>query len=129
MKFTAIFVLATLFVCAYSHPLEERVDSVQLEDINNKEYFILDTPLMELELNHHLRLKREPKKRRGSAEVSVNRDRQGTDVNARVNARIWESKNGRSELNGEANYNRHFGGSAGSSRPNYGAGLNFVHRF
>lgn len=123
MKISVIFVFAVLFVCVYTHPVEQTVDLAELEN-ETKSFDALED-----ESVHH-REKREPKKkRRGSAEVSVNRDRGGTDVDARVNAHIWQSKNGRSELNGEANYNKHFGGPSGNSRSNYGGGINFIHRF
>lgn len=61
--------------------------------------------------------------------VSVDRSRQGTNLAAEAQARLWESRNGRSSLDGQANYNQHFGGPAGRQRPNYGAGLTFKHRF
>lgn len=129
MKFAACLVLAFLFESIHAHPIDEVEDIGQLQVQETPLNQQVDSPMGVEVLEVHLREKREPKKKRGSAEVSVNRDRAGTDVNARVNANIWESRNGRSQLNGEANYNRHFGGPGGSSRPNYGAGLNFVHRF
>lgn len=61
--------------------------------------------------------------------VSVDHSRQGTNVAAEAQARLWQSQNRRSTLDGQANYNQHFGGPAGRQRPNYGAGLTFKHRF
>lgn len=67
---------------------------------------------------------------RGGASLDVNHaHRFGTDVGASGNANLWKSPNGMSRLDGTANYNRHFGGPGGRSSPNYGAGLNFNHRF
>lgn len=53
----------------------------------------------------------------------------GTNVGVHGNANVWRSNNGRSSLDANANYNRQFGGPFGAGRPNYGAGLNFIHRF
>lgn len=67
---------------------------------------------------------------RGGASVNANHaHRFGTDVGASGNANLWKSNNGNSRLDGTANYNQHFGGPTGRSRPNFGAGLNFNHRF
>lgn len=66
---------------------------------------------------------------RGNAAVSAHQNKFGTDVGANLDANLWRSRDGRSELNGQANYNQHFGGPSGHSRPNYGAGLIFNHRF
>lgn len=67
---------------------------------------------------------------RGGASFDANHARHmGTDLNAQGNLNLWRSQNGRSNLDGTANYNQHFGGPGGRSRPNYGAGINFVHRF
>lgn len=67
---------------------------------------------------------------RGGASVNADHTRHlGTDVGVTGNANLWRSPNGRSNLDGTANYNRHFGGPFGNSRPNYGAGLQFNHRF
>lgn len=67
---------------------------------------------------------------RGGASATVDHTRHfGTDVGVQGNANIWRSNNGRSTLDGTANYNRHFGGPFGTGRPNYGAGLQFTHRF
>lgn len=53
----------------------------------------------------------------------------GTDVSAQVGTRLWQSQNGRTDLNGQGSYNQHFGGPYGNSRPNFGGGLTLVHRF
>lgn len=53
----------------------------------------------------------------------------GTDVGVSGNANVWKSQNGRSSLDANAGYNRHFGGPGGTGRPNYNGNLNFVHRF
>lgn len=67
---------------------------------------------------------------RGGGSIDANHARHfGTDVNAQGNVNLWKSHNGRSQLDGTANYNQHFGGPFGRSRPSYGGGLNFVHRF
>lgn len=66
---------------------------------------------------------------RGSVSVGVNRDRSGTNVNAEAQAKLWESNNKRSSVDANANYNQRFGGPGGRSRPNYGAGVQFSHRF
>lgn len=66
---------------------------------------------------------------KNSVNVGVEHSRQGTDVAIEAQRRLWESQNGRNSLDGQANYNQHFGGPAGRQRPNYGAGLMFRHRF
>lgn len=67
---------------------------------------------------------------RAGASVDANHVRHfGTDLNAQGNVNLWRANNGRSQLDGTANYNQHFGGPGGRSRPNYGAGISFVHRF
>lgn len=67
---------------------------------------------------------------RGGATVNANHaHRFGTDVGASANANLWRSHNGMSSLDGNANYNRHFGGPSGTGRPNYGVGATFRHRF
>lgn len=53
----------------------------------------------------------------------------GTDVGVSGNANIWRSPNGRTSLDANAGYNRHFGGPTGTGRPNYNGNLNFIHRF
>lgn len=67
---------------------------------------------------------------RGGASISADHTRHfGTDVGVSGNANLWRSNNGRSNLDATANYNRHFGGPYGTGAPNYGAGLQFNHRF
>lgn len=50
------------------------------------------------------------------------------DLDVRAERNLWRSGDGRSNLDGYANYNRHYG-SPGTTRPNYGAGVMFTHRF
>lgn len=74
--------------------------------------------------------KREKRQDRGSVSATVERNRQaGTNLNLEAQARLWQSQNRRSTLDGTANYQRNYGGQFGTGRPNYGVGLNFVHRF
>lgn len=73
------------------------------------------------------RVKRQ--QRNGQVSVGVERSRQGTDVSAQVQRNLWRSNNGRSTLDGNAHVQQHFGGPAGRQRPNYGAGVQFTHRF
>nr|WOJ43253.1 attacin 3 [Lasioderma serricorne] len=53
----------------------------------------------------------------------------GTDLSAQGNLNLYRSQNGRTTLDANARYDRHFGGPFGTGRPNYGGGLNFNHRF
>lgn len=119
MKYAVAFVLTFLFVNVLTHPAQK------LEDIEQ-------IPLAEhsygVEVDEMELLSRQ-KRQHGTAEVNVQRDRFGTNLGANVNANIWQTRDGRGQLTGQANYNRHFGGPGGSSRPNYGVGLNYVHRF
>ncbi|XP_055383841.1 diptericin-D-like [Condylostylus longicornis] len=55
--------------------------------------------------------------------------KQGFDLNLGAQAKIWESQNGRNTLHGTGTYSQHLGGPYGNSRPNYGGGLSFTHRF
>ncbi|KAJ8896106.1 hypothetical protein PR048_001448 [Dryococelus australis] len=67
---------------------------------------------------------------RGGAAVDVSRTPGfGTQVGAQGAANLWRSQDGRSSLDANARWSRNYGGPWGTSRPNYGAGLNFVHRF
>lgn len=67
---------------------------------------------------------------RAAGSIDANHARHlGTDLKAQGNVNLWRSNNGRSQLNGTANYDQHFGGSGGRSPPNFGGGINFVHRF
>lgn len=130
--FVSILFTIALAVFATGFPVEEseQTELLQLET---------EKPINRIEavkdsLNdkqpQHSREKREPRKRkRFDSNVDVQHSRQGTDLSASVGGQIWQSQNGRSEVNGNANYNRHFGGPSGSSRPNYGAGVQFRHRF
>lgn len=73
---------------------------------------------------------RQKRQDRGSVSATVDRNRQsGTNVNLEAQARLWQSQNRQSTLDGNANYQRNFGGQFGTGRPNYGVGLNFRHRF
>lgn len=53
----------------------------------------------------------------------------GTDVGVSGNTNIWRSPNGRTSVDANAGYNRHFGGPGGTGRPNYNGNINFNHRF
>lgn len=81
-------------------------------------------------LNNDEYVQRSKRQDRGSVSVGAGHiHKQGTDFNVDAQANLWRSQNGRSSLDANANYNRHYGGSGGTGRPNYGAGLNFRHRF
>lgn len=60
------------------------------------------------------------------ASIDVQRQRGGTSVNAQV-GRVWESNNGNTRVEANANYGRDYG--RGGSRPNYGGNIQFRHRF
>lgn len=67
---------------------------------------------------------------RGGAAINANHAHHfGTDVGVTGNANVWRSNNGRSSLDANANYNRHFGGPFGTGKPNYGGGVMFTHKF
>lgn len=51
-----------------------------------------------------------------------------TGVNAAGSVRLWESQNQRNQLHGMGSYGQVFT-PYGNSRPNYGFGLGYVHRF
>lgn len=75
-------------------------------------------------------LNRQKRQDRGSITTTVERNRQtGTNLNVEAQARLWQSQNRQSTLDGTANYQRNYGGQFGTGRPNYGVGLNFIHRF
>lgn len=58
-----------------------------------------------------------------------NTHRFGTDVSAQGNLNLYRGNNGRTTLDANAGYNRHFGGPGGTGKPNYGGGLQFNHRW
>lgn len=67
---------------------------------------------------------------RGGASLDANHARHmGTDINTQGNVNLWKSHNGRSQLDGTANYNQHYDGPGGRRPPSYGGGINFIHRF
>lgn len=71
------------------------------------------------------------KNERGSVNVEVSENRRWgtTDLNAEARGRLWQSDDSRSSLDGNAFYQRQYGGQFGTQRPNYGGGVTFTHRF
>lgn len=61
--------------------------------------------------------------------VEINHGELGTDVRARVETQLWQSKDGQTELTGYGNYGRHYGGPGGNSQPSYGYGFGLNHNF
>ncbi|KDR23017.1 attacin-B-like [Zootermopsis nevadensis] len=53
----------------------------------------------------------------------------GTKVSAQVQGNLWRGSSGRSTLDANAGWSRSFGGPWGASRPNFGGGISFRHRF
>lgn len=53
----------------------------------------------------------------------------GTNVGAHANTNLWRSDNGHSSLDANVNYNRQFGSPFGKTKPNYGGGIHFGHKF
>lgn len=53
----------------------------------------------------------------------------GTDVYVSGQKQLWQSGNRQNELHGGASYGQHFGGPYGNSRPQFGVGATYVHRF
>lgn len=133
--FASVFVLVTIVVFTVAYPLNNESEyTIESQPMNwsTAQYLALPSESAFSEqstLNLHLREKREPRKRRGEASIGIERNRLGTDVNAQVQRNLWQSQNGRSNLDGNANFQQHFGGPAGRQRPNYGAGVQFTHRF
>lgn len=67
---------------------------------------------------------------RGGLSASANNVRHlGTDVNVGGNANVWQSRDGRSSVDVNGGYNRHYGGPGGTGKGNYNAGAQFSHRF
>nr|WCZ69497.1 attacin-like 1 c-1315 [Carausius morosus] len=67
---------------------------------------------------------------RGGASVDVSRTPGfGTQVSAQGNANLWRSNDRMSSLDANARWSRNYGSPWGTSRPDYGAGLTFTHRF
>lgn len=62
----------------------------------------------------------------GQAGVDIKNQRGTTSVNAQV-GRVWESNNGRTRVEANANYGRDYGRHG--SRPNYGANVGLTHRW
>lgn len=137
--FASISVLIAFVVIAAAYPVDdESKHTIQPQMMNLDwpagHYFQhpdeLTSDAQAFALDSHLREKREPRKRRGEASVDIQHNhRMGTDLNAQVQSNLWQSRNGRSNLDGNANFQQHFGGPGGRQRPNYGAGVQFTHRF
>ena len=83
--------------------------------------------LWDSDLDEVFRPRRESPRFEGS--IGVNRNQFGTDVDAEAKARLWQSQNGRTQVNGNANFDQHFGGPAGRQRPNIRGGVRFTHSF
>lgn len=69
---------------------------------------------------------RQRRQAQNQASVDVRRQGGGTGVNAQV-GRVWQSNNGNTRVEANANWGRNFG--HGGTRPNYGANVQFTHRF
>lgn len=50
---------------------------------------------------------------------------QGTDVGAEAGGKVWESKDGKMDVQAKGRYDQHFGGPYGKSQPNYGGAVRF----
>lgn len=61
--------------------------------------------------------------------VNVDHGKQGTNVAVDAQRRLWESRNGRTTVDGQASYSQHFGGPAGRQPAQRGVGVMFRHRF
>lgn len=60
----------------------------------------------------------------------VNHSRgQGTNVYVDGQARVYQSDNKRHEVHVNGQYGQHLGGPYGNSRPSYGGGVQYTHRF
>ncbi|KAI7815566.1 attacin 2, partial [Rhyzopertha dominica] len=53
----------------------------------------------------------------------------GTDLSATGKVNLYRGNGGRTTLDANAQYNRHFGGPFGTGKPNYGGNVIFTHRF
>nr|ABG21230.1 diptericin [Mayetiola destructor] len=53
----------------------------------------------------------------------------GTDVYVDGQARVYQSDNKRHEVYVNGQYGQHLGGPYGNSRPSYGGGVSYTHRF
>lgn len=104
MNFSIIVIFSVLLVCAYSYPQN-------LPNLNFGNAF------------------KPPQSPPVNTNIYVGHGKLGTDINAQVGARLWQSQNGRTDLNGQGSYSQHLGGPYGNSRPNFGGGLTLVHRF
>lgn len=62
----------------------------------------------------------------GQASVDIKQNRGTTSVNAQV-GRVWESNNGRTRVEANANYGRDYG--RGGSKPNYGGNIGISHKW
>lgn len=138
-----VFILFAVIAATQSYVLENEQDFQQ--QLANQEYYIDGmeqqtqdvyreprSTLIEEYDNHGNanNFVREKRQDRGSITATVERNRQiGTNLNVEAQARLWQSQNRRSTLDGTANYQRNYGGQIGTGRPNYGVGLNFIHRF
>lgn len=131
--FASISVLVAFVVVAAAYPVEDQSE-YSIHPVMMDSNWPADPPNgaatePRATLDLHLREKREPRRKRGEASVGIERNRMGTDINAQVQSNLWQSRNGRSNLDANANFQQHFGGPAGRQRPNYGAGVQFSHKF
>lgn len=138
MHNTRIFILCALIAASQSYVLQndQANEEYYFDDIqrNQQVYRQPKFQYVEEDEPHQqgilIALNRPKRQDHGSVSATVERNRQlGTNLNVEAQARLWESQNRRSTLDGTAHYQRNYGGQIGNQRPNYGVGLNFIHRF
>lgn len=127
-SFVSIVVLVAFAAVAATYPVENEFDDIMLPQIGDIDWPSSSTSDAHATVDLHLREKREPRKKHRAIVDIQHTHRGGTDVNAQVQRNLWSSPNGRSTLDGNANFNQHFG-RGGGHRPNYGAGVQFNHKF
>lgn len=133
MKVVSLFVVCLFIACAAHQSMAYPTDALYSasDNIPPVHEFIEGSSLS----YETIESQRTPDRLRRAADdrfqgnLGINHGNLGTDVNAAARANLWQSTNGRNDLHGQVNYGQHFGGPAGRQPPNYGAGLQFTHRF
>lgn len=127
---SALILLPFLVVVLNAAAISSESEVAPLVEIGDYELVIGDyEPIPLRVLTRDRRQAKDKDQGRGSVGVDVQRGQQGTTVTADGKYNVYSSPNGRTTVDAHGQYQRNYGGPYGTSRPNYGAGVMFRHRF
>lgn len=114
------FICLALIIVCIAVANQAAVIQPELVSLNQPNYF--DNEIVDFKTEHSRQ-----RRQNNQASIGVENQRHGgTNVNAQV-GRVWESNNGKTRVEANANWSKQFG--HGGGKPNYGANIQFQHRF